>query len=133
MGDRIRDRTGTKAKGSGIGPLHYVAIRAGLPFSGLRPAGASENQTVEVIQFSRKGNHMTTNEPHASATGHATYSVSEVAEDLGVGVGKIKHWIATGELRAINVSCNDKPRWRIPASAIGELCEKRSNVKGEQT
>jgi len=57
---------------------------------------------------------------------HAT--VREVAEELGVGADTIYQWIRNGELRAINVGGQVKPRWRISAAAKEEFERSRSNT-----
>lgn len=39
----------------------------------------------------------------------------EVAKRLRVSVAKVRHWIASGALRATNVSQSREPRWRVRA------------------
>lgn len=48
-------------------------------------------------------------------------TVRRYAELRGVGLDTVLHWIATGQLRAVNVAKNPnglRPRWRIAADAI---------------
>lgn len=53
----------------------------------------------------------------------------KLAARLGVNPDKIWHWIATGELRAINValSAQGRPRWRITEEAVAEFESLRSS------
>jgi hypothetical protein len=56
-------------------------------------------------------------------------SVSDVAERFAVSPHAVLSWIASGELRAINVSRKGKskrPTWRISATAIAEFELSRS-------
>jgi hypothetical protein len=48
------------------------------------------------------------------------FSPPQVAKMFGVAVGKVKHWITTGELRAINVADGPKnrPRYMIDIDDI---------------
>jgi excisionase family DNA binding protein len=51
----------------------------------------------------------------------STLSVRDVCERYGVGEHTVLGWIASGELRAINVgrrSGAKKPRWRITQEAL---------------
>lgn len=48
------------------------------------------------------------------------------AKQLGVKASKVVGWINRGDLRALNVSDGDRPRWRIPMSAIAEFEERRA-------
>lgn len=58
-------------------------------------------------------------------------TVQECCERLGLrNPHSILNWISTGELRAINISAKTgighRPTWRIPADALIEFIEKRS-------
>ncbi len=51
----------------------------------------------------------------------STLSVRDVCERYGVGEHSVLGWIASGELRAINVGrrlSTKKPRWRITQEAL---------------
>jgi predicted site-specific integrase-resolvase len=50
-----------------------------------------------------------------------TFTIPEVCECYGVTAKIVRAWIASGELRALNVSratTSRKPRWRITQSAL---------------
>lgn len=49
-----------------------------------------------------------------------TLTVHQLAENYGVGEHTVLRWIASGELRAINVSRapSGKPRWRITPESL---------------
>jgi hypothetical protein len=52
---------------------------------------------------------------------NTTFSVRDVQARHAVGVHTVLHWIATGQLRAVNISRNPgakKPRWRITQEAL---------------
>ena len=56
-------------------------------------------------------------------------SVKTVAEQLGVGVHVVLRWIASGELRAIDVSTNPnkgRPTWRIHSDALAAFENTRT-------
>ena len=50
-----------------------------------------------------------------------------VAKKLGTGAEQIRAFIASGELRAINTSLGDRPRWKIDPDDLEKFCEARSN------
>jgi transposase len=55
-------------------------------------------------------------------------TVSEVAWRYRVSPDKVRHWVNSGELRAINtagVLCG-KPRWVIPPDALSEFEKRRA-------
>ena len=49
-----------------------------------------------------------------------------LAKRLGVGVHKVLRWIASGQLRAINVGDGTRPRWRIMADDLQAFLERRA-------
>lgn len=53
----------------------------------------------------------------------------QLARERGVRVGKVRAWIASGELLAIDHSAtrNGRPRWRINRQALEEFDRARSN------
>ncbi|MGD0655107.1 MAG: helix-turn-helix domain-containing protein [Thermoguttaceae bacterium] len=57
-----------------------------------------------------------------------TYKPRDVAERLGVDVGKVLGWIKRGELRALNVVANQgrKARYRITPEELGIFELKRT-------
>lgn len=60
-------------------------------------------------------------------------TVANVARRYRVGQSKVRAWIASGELRAINtadVLCG-RPRWVIPAEALADFERRRAG--GPQT
>ena len=64
-----------------------------------------------------------------------TFSPKEIAEMLGVSVDKVVgHWIASGELSAINVATEAgmRPRFRVPAAALDEFVASRTTVQTPQ-
>jgi hypothetical protein len=54
--------------------------------------------------------------------------VREVARRLRVSEDKIRHWIARGELKAINTATDmcGKPRWVITPEALADFEKKRA-------
>jgi transposase len=51
----------------------------------------------------------------------STLSVRDVSERYSVGEHTVLNWIASGELRALNVARHPnggKPRWRVTAEAL---------------
>jgi excisionase family DNA binding protein len=60
----------------------------------------------------------------------AVWTVREVARRYRVSQDKIRTWIRTGELRAVNtaaVLCG-KPRWVVSEEALAEFERRRSSV-----
>jgi len=55
-------------------------------------------------------------------------SPSAVGKKLGCGTEKVKAFIDRGELRAINTSLSDKPRWKVDPSDFDAFCERRASV-----
>ena len=49
-----------------------------------------------------------------------------VARRLGVNSHKILRWIASGELRAVNVGDGTRPRWRIMADDLRAFLDRRA-------
>ncbi len=50
------------------------------------------------------------------------------AEELGVSVDRVRGWIASGQLPAVNVSDSTKrPRWRISQEGEEAFLRNRSN------
>lgn len=59
------------------------------------------------------------------------FVVKEVAQLRRVSVGTVLGWIASGELRAINVARklgSKKPRWRITEEALTEFEATRTAI-----
>ncbi|MEZ6097852.1 MAG: helix-turn-helix domain-containing protein [Pirellulaceae bacterium] len=44
-------------------------------------------------------------------------TVPSLAKELGVNADKVRGWIASGELLAVNVGNRTRPRWRIAPQA----------------
>jgi excisionase family DNA binding protein len=62
---------------------------------------------------------------HLTASG---YTVADVARRLRVSPDKVRHWIAVGELPAVNVAtvlCG-KPLWRITPDGLAAFERRRS-------
>lgn len=59
-----------------------------------------------------------------------TYVVRDIAERYAVDQSKVRTWIRSGELRAIDVStnCGGRPRYRITPSGLAEFEAKRAVV-----
>lgn len=57
------------------------------------------------------------------------FTPPQVARARSLRVSKVLHWIATGELMAVNHAQNrlGRPRWRISASALEAFDRARSN------
>ena len=49
-----------------------------------------------------------------------------VARQLGVDAHKVLRWIASGELRAVNVGDGTRPRWRIMADDLRAFLDRRA-------
>ncbi len=59
-----------------------------------------------------------------------TYSVDQVAKRYRISPNKVLDWIATGQLRAVNVAANPqgaRPRWRVTTEAIAAFEALRSS------
>ena len=56
-------------------------------------------------------------------------TVRDIAEQLTVNEEKVRSWILTSELRAIDVRSKGsiRPRWRIPLVAFQDFLEGRTN------
>jgi len=57
-------------------------------------------------------------------------SPQQVAARYGIAAIKVRRWIETGELGAVNVATRlggKKPRWRVPAEALAEFERRRSS------
>ena len=52
----------------------------------------------------------------------------QAAKILGVGNETILTCIAKGELRAINTSLKDRPRWKIDPIDFDKWCDSRANA-----
>ena len=57
-------------------------------------------------------------------------TAAQVARTLRVNSDKIRSWIRSGELAAVDVSQSPggKPRWRITPDALNEFAERRAAV-----
>jgi len=55
------------------------------------------------------------------------YSPPQIAELLGIDVGKCLDWIHSGELPASNIATvtGGRPRWRISAADLDAFLERR--------
>ena len=49
-----------------------------------------------------------------------------VARQLGVDSHKVLRWIASGQLRAVNVGDGSRPRWRIMPDDLQAFLERRA-------
>lgn len=58
-------------------------------------------------------------------------SVPEIATRLGVKSDKVLQWIASGQLRGVNVAerVAQRPRWRISEADLDAFLEVRSSRK----
>jgi excisionase family DNA binding protein len=57
------------------------------------------------------------------------YTVNDVSRTFGVNLNTVLGWIASGELKAVNVGRapgRKKPRWRIPQRALDEFEASRT-------
>lgn len=64
-----------------------------------------------------------------SASLPRAYSPAQVAQRYGVSPDKVRAWIASGELRAINISArrsSRKPRWAITPEALEAFEQQRA-------
>jgi hypothetical protein len=60
-------------------------------------------------------------------------SPPQIAKILGIGPEKVLHYIATGELRAINTSLSDRPRWKIDPVDFESWKRGRSNQPKQES
>ena len=51
----------------------------------------------------------------------------QVAKVLGVSAEHVTKFIASGELRAVNTSLKDRPRWKISKEDFQAFVDRRSN------
>lgn len=61
----------------------------------------------------------------------ATFSPKKFAERYGIAEKKVRRFIETGELNAVNIASRlggKKPRWRIPAESLAEFEQRRSST-----
>jgi excisionase family DNA binding protein len=65
----------------------------------------------------------------------ACYTPPEFARRLRVGEDKVRRWIETGRLRAVNVASDGcrRPRYRIPVDAVLEFEAARAAVPAAPT
>jgi excisionase family DNA binding protein len=52
-----------------------------------------------------------------------------IAKILGTGTEQVHKFIERGELKAINTSLGDRPRWKIRKADFDSFCESRMNRK----
>jgi len=59
---------------------------------------------------------------------NGSFTVKQIAERYGVNVTKVGDWIATGQLRGINIALHPgrRPRWRILAADLAAFEAARS-------
>jgi hypothetical protein len=61
----------------------------------------------------------------------AWYSPADIARERGVRLSKVRAWIASGELVAVNVAERTghgfRPRWRVSAEALATFDRARSS------
>ena len=57
----------------------------------------------------------------------------QVAKILGIGAEQVLNFIARGELRAVNTSLADRPRWKINPDDFDAFCRGRSNQPKPET
>jgi hypothetical protein len=61
----------------------------------------------------------------------AWYSPADIARERGVRLAKVRAWISSGELEAVNVAARSgpglRPRWRISADALAAFDRVRSS------
>ncbi len=61
----------------------------------------------------------------------AWYSPNDIARDRGVRLAKVRAWILSGDLEAVNVAERSgpgfRPRWRISAAALAAFDLARSS------
>jgi hypothetical protein len=63
-----------------------------------------------------------------------SFTLRDLAQDLGVGVGKIRRWLKRGDLVAINVSDSpQKPMWRVTAASVEAFKQRHSSQPVPQT
>ncbi len=51
----------------------------------------------------------------------------QCARLLGVTVGKVLIWIRAGQLKAVNLSSGDRPRWKIHPDDLQRFLDSKSN------
>lgn len=62
----------------------------------------------------------------------AFLTTRQIAEMLGVDVGKVGDWLASGDLVGVNVATNAggiRPRWRISRQALDAFLAARQTHK----
>lgn len=64
----------------------------------------------------------------ASTALSKTHSPVEVGRHYGVTSCKVRGWIRSGVLRAVNVGDKRRPRWRISAEDLAEFEASRTPV-----
>jgi len=53
----------------------------------------------------------------------------EVAKILGVSADHVVEYINRRELKAVNTSLRDRPRWKVSEANLEEFIQKRSNIE----
>ena len=71
----------------------------------------------------------------APATAREYLTTSDIAEMLGVAIDKVHGWLASGELRAINVAQRPggRPRWRISRADLDAFLSARASTPATTT
>lgn len=50
-----------------------------------------------------------------------------IAKQLGCHVDRVRAWIETGQLPAVNLGDKSRPRWRISPDGLSQFLRSRSN------
>lgn len=53
----------------------------------------------------------------------------EVAKILGVSADHVVEYINRRELKAVNTSLRDRPRWKVSEANLEEFIQNRSNIE----
>jgi excisionase family DNA binding protein len=70
-----------------------------------------------------------------SDTSQQWRSPPQIAKPLGIDPGKVRGWIDSGELRAVNVATNrgGRPRWRISLEELDAFLLRRQSQAASPT
>ena len=106
--------------------MAYQAIRNGLANQNLTPATADDEADAREMLAERK--EVTSPIPSTKTS----FTPPELAELWGVSPDKVRAWIHSGELQAVNQAAKQggRPRYRISRKAI-EKFEARRSVQQE--
>ena len=56
----------------------------------------------------------------------------QIAKRLGVNAERVRGWIVSEQLRAINLSDTPRPQWRVSEEDYQDFCARRANTTSKK-